>query len=854
MDYTRTISILLLFLLSLSLVLPRQFSHPVKNINIDRAALLAFKKGIVSDPQQALHNWNEANHVCDWNGVTCNNHTTRVTCLYLNDTSLVGQISPFLSNISFLECLHLSNNYFHGSIPKDLGALSKLMVLNLEENKIQGAIPDSFGKLKDLYFINLRDNQLKGKLPQQLLYNCTKLEIIDFGDNFLNGPIPPLLGNYLLNLTVLLLYGNKFTSHIPASLSNSTRMEVIDLAGNLLTDTLPSHILIHMPNLTELHLSNNNLSSDENNTNLTSFFSSISNLTHLKIIELAGNNLGGELPFVIGQLPCNLSKILLEDNQIHGVIPSSISKLRNLLDLSLSNNFLNGTIPLELFLMPHLQRLWLSNNSLHGKIPSLPVVSTNLGLLDLSYNNLSCTIPTSLANLNALRILNLRKNSLSGHIPSSLGSINLEQLDLSQNQLTGVLPVEVARLSSMGTCNLSYNLLEGEVPMEMSKMDKVQNIDLSSNNFSGTIPVSLRNCKELEVLNLSHNYLQGAVPSSFDSLPDLQSVDLSHNFLIGKIPDSLCQCTSLKLLNLSFNNLSGQIPEGGIFNSLTYDSIKGNHLCGSLSGLPACLHKQKTHKVSLLILGTILLSSVLLGIFYLVCSISIKDQVFKRNHRNSCPTSLGFVKSYRRILYRELLEATEGFNHNKLIGSGRFGHVYKGLLNDGSIVAIKVLQLLNSDFTKTFNRECQIMKLIRHRNLIRIVTTCSLPDFKALVLPFMANGNLESHLYPQGQNPSFTYLSLLERVNICCNVAEAVAYLHHHAPVQVIHCDLKPSNILLNDDMMALVSDFGIAKLTTTIAEKTMASENHINTELISGTIGYMAPGCIFFFFFLSRN
>ncbi|KAJ0989841.1 hypothetical protein J5N97_008197 [Dioscorea zingiberensis] len=840
---TTTLSALLLHLL-LSLVLPQQSCNPDSNIGLDREALLKFKKGISRDPQNVLTNWNEATHVCDWKGVHCNKSISRVTRLRLEDTFLVGKISQFLANISCLQSLHLSQNYFQGPIPEELGALSKLVVLNLEENKIRSVIPDSFGKLSNLHYINLRGNWLNGRLPKPLFYNCTNLELIDLSENFLTGQIPPFLGNFLLDLHVLLLYNNKFTGSIPPSLSNSTKMEIIDLTSNLLSGALPSDIVIHMPNLTDLHISDNNLSSDDNNSNLTPFFRSISNLTSLTILELAGNDLGGELPFMMGQLPCNLSKILLQDNQIHGVIPPSISNLTNLVDLNLSNNLLSGTIPLELILLPHLQRLWVSNNSLHGEIPSPPGVSTKLGLVDLSCNNLSSTIPISLANLTQLRILDLHKNSLSGHIPSSLGSINLEQLDLSQNQLTGVLPAEVVSLNSMQIFNLSFNLLEEALPMELSSMDKVRVIDLSSNNLSGNIPVILENCKEVEVLNLSHNSLQGPLPSSLGSLPDLQSLDLSHNFLSGNIPDSLQKCTSLKLLNLSFNNFSGQIPEGGIFYSLTYDSIKGNHLCGTLSGIPTCQNRQKTHIFIALIFGSTLLSLALLAILYMVCShsILIKNQLLKRNHQNSTRTSLEFMKSYQRITYRELLEATKGFDQSKIIGSGRFGHVYKGMLSGDSIVAIKVLQFQSSDFTKTFNRECQILKRIRHRNLIRIITTCSLPDFKALVLPFMANGNLESHLHPQGQHSSFKFLSFVERVNICCDVAEAMAYLHHHAPVQVIHCDLKPSNILLNDDMMALVSDFGIARLAKTTMEKTMASEDTTNTELLCGTIGYMAP------------
>ncbi|ONK72922.1 uncharacterized protein A4U43_C04F24950 [Asparagus officinalis] len=206
-------------------------------------------------------------------------------------------------------------------------------------------------------------------------------------------------------------------------------------------------------------------------------------------------------------------------------------------------------------------------------------------------------------------------------------------------------------------------------------------------------------------------------------------------------------------------------------------------------------------------------------------------------------SAIDLSTSYPRITYRELVEATGEFNQSRLIGSGSFGHVYRGVLSDGSVVAVKVLRIQSGNSTRSFNRECQILRRIRHRNLMRIITICSLPDFKALVLPYMSNGSLESYLHPEEWH-SGLQLGFMERVNICSDVAEGMAYLHHHSPVQVIHCDLKPSNILLNDDMTALVSDFGIARLVMTTDERTMTAETAGNSmaNLLSGSIGYIAP------------
>ncbi|XP_020591158.1 putative leucine-rich repeat receptor-like serine/threonine-protein kinase At2g24130 isoform X2 [Phalaenopsis equestris] len=811
-----------LFLFPWCLLLP---SNLIFAMIEDQISLLEFKKGIIADPFHALTDWNETNPLCNWHGVVCNPNSERAIRLDLKGKSLVGTISPYLSNLSSLELLELSDNYLQGPIPVEIGLLSNLELLGIEGNEIESEIPESFGKFMKLRYIGLSNNKLYGKLPTSLFYNCTKLSYLDLSNNSFTGSFPPQIGNKLLLLENILLYQNK------------------------LTGVLPSHILSHMPYLQILHLSYNNFSSDEQNSNLNPFFNTISNLTNLKELELSGNNLGGRIPLTIGQLSVNLTEIDLGENSIHGNIPTNVSNLSKLMLLDLSNNFLNETIPMELILLPNLQRLWLSNNLLSGPIPSPPRVLNSIGLLDLSRNKLFGAIPTSLSNLTQLRTLILDRNSLSGHIPPSLGSTKLELLDLSHNRLAGIVPVEVASLSSMAFYfNLSHNFLGGMLPMELGNMNKVRAIDLSSNNFYGSIPPTLAGCEDVEVLNLSNNSLQGAVPSSLGHLLNLQSLDLSSNFLSGEIPDSLKQCSSLKQLDVSFNNFSGAIPSGGVFDILTFESIEGNHFCGQIPGLPNCKHGARirinSRRSFALLIISVSLSAFFLTVITVVGYRNIKTALINTFNTVSSKSVPYLSTNYPRITYRELFEATRGFREERLIGSGSFGRVYKGIMGDGTVVAVKVLQLQSSNSTRSFNRECQVLKRIRHRNLIRIITACSLANFKALVLPFMTNGSLENHLYPQEQNSGFSELSIMDCISICSDIAAGMAYLHHHSPVQVIHCDLKPSNILLNDDMNALVSDFGISRLVMTVTEGNPFGESTTNSaaNLLCGSIGYVAP------------
>ncbi|XP_058113169.1 putative leucine-rich repeat receptor-like serine/threonine-protein kinase At2g24130 [Magnolia sinica] len=827
--------------------------HEKLSISTDRASLLSFISQIVVDPDNALQDWNSSRlHVCNWTGVTCSHVKERVTQLDLSKRSLHGTISPALGNLSFLVILDLSGNFFRGRIPVEIGALSHLSQLSFESNLLEGETPAELGFLCRLVYLDLGSNRLVGRIPATLFHNTSSLQYIDLSNNSLTGKIPLSNQCKLTELRFLLLWSNHLVGPIPPSLSNSTKLEWIDLGSNSLSGELPAAIFDKLPCLQFLYLSYNNLASHDGNTNLRPFFASLLNCSRFQELELVGNNLGGEIPSIVGDLSTSLLQLQLGENRIYGSIPPSISTLVNLTLLNLSSNLLNGSIPLEVGHMGKLERVFLSNNSLYGEIPSTLGEIPHLGLLDLSKNRLSGLIPDALSNLSQLRRLLLYENHFSGTIPPSLGKcINLEILDLSHNRLTGMIPREVARLRSLTLyLNLSSNFLQGPLPLELSKMDMVLAIDLSSNNLSGRIPPQLGSCIALEYLNLSRNLLQGPLPISIGNLPYLQVLDLSSNRLKGEIPASLQASTSLKQLNCSFNNFSGFVWNEGAFASLALDSFLGNSgLCGSFSGMSSC-HKKRHHRFIIL---SILLTSLgtpcfVLCIFGYLLVLKLKTrQSFAAFHEAVSDDEEQQTKEhmYPRISYRQLSEATGGFNGSSLIGSGRFGHVYKGILHDETKIAVKVMDSeCGGDILGSFKRECQVLKRTRHRNLIKIITACSRPDFKALILPLMSNGSLESHLYPNhGAGRS---LSLIQLVNICRDIAEGMAYLHHHSPVRVIHCDLKPSNVLLDDDMTALVTDFGIAKLVIEgggTSNAVFDSSSFSSTAgLLCGSIGYIAP------------
>ncbi|XP_062001940.1 putative receptor-like protein kinase At3g47110 [Rosa rugosa] len=747
-----------------------------------------------------------------------------LTYLALSVNSLSGVLPASLLNLTELTQLELAVNYFTGKIPPELGALRKLEILYLHTNYLEGSIPAVIG-------------------------NCTALREITLIENMLNGEIPSDLFAKLKNMQKMYMSRNKLSGSIPVTLSNLSQLILFDVSLNNLEGQVPAG-LGKLENLENFYLHSNNLGGGSGNSSL-SFLTALTNCSYLQKLHLGSCLFTGNLPSSIGDLSKDLYYLNLFDNHITGSIPDSLGNLSGLVTLYLSYNSLEGKTPSSLGKLSNLQRLYLGNNRIIGPMPDDLGMMSNLGVLEFGNNSIGGPIPPSLGNLSQLRYLYLSRNRLSGKFPIELTQCSLIMLlDLSFNNLQGSVPVQIDRFSNLAlSLNLSNNNFEGQLPASIGKLVFVQAIDLSGNQFSGSIPTLMGSCISLAYLNMSNNIFEGTIPESLKLITQLEVLDLSLNRLNGSIPIWIAKAQMIKNLNLSYNRLSGEVPDTGRIKSFNRSSFLGNvGLCGgsALLGRPPCEVQKQRSKIKKSILyslvAAVALVCVLVAVF-VYCFFFFRKRDSKPEHREHGMLRVMGSPSHRgsrTFTQRELEIATGEFNEAHLLGRGTFGTVYKAIVDDGdTIMAVKVLHGDSIQSYKSFKRECQIMSEIKHRNLVRMVGYTWNTQFKALILEYVGNGNLAEHLYPGGLEEGACELTLWERLSIAIDVANGLEYLQEGCPVQILHCDLKPENVLIDNDMVAHVADFGIGKLIS--ADK--SNELHVSTtHFLRGSIGYIPP------------
>ncbi|ONK71626.1 uncharacterized protein A4U43_C04F10640 [Asparagus officinalis] len=398
---------------------------------------------------------------------------------------------------------------------------------------------------------------------------------------------------------------------------------------------------------------------------------------------------------------------------------------------------------------------------------------------------------------------------------------------------------------------LGNHKLIGSIAPEIGKLNQLKLLALHGNSLYGTIPPELGNCTELQHLYLQGNYLSGTIPSEFGSLLELETLDLSSNTLSGSVPSSLAKLTKLKLFNVSMNFLSGAIPYDGALTRFIGSSYVGNReLCGRQVGLeckndvpststdsepPSSGNQQNKKTGPKVVIST----AATIGALLLVALMCFWGCFMYKKFGKSDMTGLaGDVSGGASIVMfhgdlpyssKDILKKLETLNDEHIIGSGGFGTVYKLDMDDDNIFALKRIVKTNEGLDRFFDRELEILGSIKHRYLVNLRGYCNSPSSKLLIYDFLPGGSLDEALHERSEQ-----LDWDARLNIILGAAKGLAYLHHDCSPRIIHRDIKSSNILLDGNLEARVSDFGLAKLLED-------EESHITT-IVAGTFGYLAP------------
>ncbi|KAK1312120.1 putative LRR receptor-like serine/threonine-protein kinase [Acorus calamus] len=593
-------------------------------------------------------------------------------------------------------------NQISGSIPKEIGNIKSLVLLLLNGNQLSGPLPDELGYLPNLDRIQIDQNQISGPLPKSFA-NLNKTKHFHMNNNSISGQIPPELSR-LPSLVHFLLDNNNLSGYLPED-------------------------FYKLPKLLILQLDNNNFSG-------SSIPASYGNMTKLLKMSLRNCSLQGQVPD-LSRIP-ELGYIDLSWNQLTGTIPQN--KLSdNITTIDLSNNKLTGTIPVNFSGLPLLQKLSLSNNSLNGNISSSVwqnVTFNATARLTLDFENNLITNISGVLRPPANVTLKLHGNPVCANanqlnISLFCGSQNAEEkLDTLSNSTTD------CRAQSCPTDSFFEYIPTSPIPCSCAAPIRV-GYRLKSPGFSDFRPyLSSFDAYISSGLDLIlyqtfvdtfaweegprlRMYLKIFPPLNHTQFNTSEIGRIKSMFTGWNIPDSDI-FGPYELLNFTLL---------GPYSSVTVESTNSGLKKGAVVGI---------------VLGAIAAAVTLSAIVSII--ILRRRGGYHRGALRKRPLSKAQMKieGVKGFTFSEMSAATNHFNNQ--VGQGGYGKVYKGILADGTIVAIKRAQEGSLQGSKEFYTEIELLSRLHHRNLVSLLGYCDEEYEQMLVYEFMSNGTLRDHL------------------------------------------------------------------------------------------------------------
>lgn len=818
--------------------------------------------------------------------------------LNLAGNDLNGTIPEFVGGMGELRGVYMSSNELSGPIPIDIGHnCTKLEHFDLSGNLLVGGIPVSLGNCNQLRSLLLYSNMFENVIPAEL-GSLEKLDVLDVSRNSLTGSIPIQLGNCSnLSVLVLsnlfdpslniMKKGQKragssvqlsratddynfFQGNVPIEVSTLPKLKILWAPRASLDGMLPSN-WGSCEGLVMLNLAQNYFRGHGE------FLDGLSHCRRLQFLNLSSNRLIGELPHKL-PVPC-MTLFDVSRNRFSGPIPEFSQ--RSCEGVVTSNRFpydpenlastymsffvykTRAGTPYPFEQSDDIVIFHNFDGNKFTSVNSIPIAPDKLGkqsayAFSASRNKLSFQFPGKLFEycdeLGAM-IVDVSGNSISGEIPKKIGSIcsSLKFIDASMNQITGFIPPSMGDLVNLVSLDLSKNQLQGQIPANLGQIRSLKHLSLSNNYLTGPIPSSLGQLRSLELLELSSNSISGEIPSQIANLSNLTVLLLNNNKLSGHIPSGLEKVTKLSAFNASFNNFSGKLLLTG---NLNCSSLLGNPLVGcsvvSLAGpssksqgtgdsqnyaasapLSPSSGRSGNGSFNSIEVASIASASAIVAVLLGLIVLFIYTRKWKPRStmlRSSGKEVTVFTEIGVPLAYENVVQATGIFSKTNLIGSGGFGATYKAEISPGILVAVKRLSVGRFQGIQQFHAEIKTLGRLRHSNLVTLIGYHASESEMFLVYNYLPGGNLEEFI----QERSMRAVDWRTLHKIAVDIASALSYLHDQCVPRVLHRDVKPSNILLDEDFNAYLSDFGLARLLGT-------SETHATTG-VAGTFGYVAP------------
>ncbi|XP_022715698.1 probable LRR receptor-like serine/threonine-protein kinase At1g53430 [Durio zibethinus] len=813
-----------------------------------------------------------------------NDHTLcRVTRIDLSDMHLRGEIPPAIGNLTCLISLDLGSNRIHGNIPDSLRNLNQLQYLDLSSNDLEGPIPDFFGEMNSLNVLILAENWLKGSIPQNL-GNSSSIKTLDLAENLLSERIPESLGN-ISNLEFLRLSDNQLTGLLPKSLGNLQNVYRMVLANNKFQGQLPP-CLANLTNLRHFNVRGNEF--------IGPIPRYIGNWNQLEILILQGNHFEGPLPDTISSLK-NVTEMRIAD--LYGrngeVFPfPDISRMIHLETLVLRNCSINDSIPRYIGGFQALSHLDLSYNKLTGEVPDFPEYG-NLTNIFLRANKLTGPIPTWFSNKTEANldfsennftyssIVNYRSNRNMNSFACCSPSVELDNAWQRNNFSCDEDKLENDRLyincggekvtAGRGTFERDtqpegastfyisddrkwgYSSMGIYDPTQSKSMSYTHSIE--SHDECGFENKDASLYKTARVAPVSLKYFgfcmkNGLYIVKLDFAEITFKEEAEHKSRGNRLFDVFIQGRKV-LADFNIKDIAGGLNKNASQafqaevreNSLEihlYWAGKGSKrgpfelygpLVSAISVEPVVKPVKPPKKLSPLSIAGISGSIVLFLVLIFVCLWKM-GYLRGKESKIEAQKELISLPGGGLFTYRQLKVATQNFNKENKIGEGGFGAVFKGVLPNGTVIAVKQLSAKSKQGSREFVNEVGVISALQHLNLVKLLGCCIDENQLLLVYEYMENNSLAHALF--GPEELRVQLNWAIRSKICRGIAKGLAFLHEESKLKIIHRDIKTTNILLDKDFTAKISDFGFAKLHE--GEKT-----HVITK-IAGTTGYMAP------------